>query len=198
MIEGHVLIRDCTIWLNGREMFRDREAHPGAFADHAYGNLGVQYPKFYKMDLQSKLGFLAAEALLKDNSSINESTALILSNSNASLDTDLRYTESAATIASPALFVYTLANIVAGEICIRHKIKGENAFFVTPSFDPRLMEVYTDAVIASGTRMCIAGWVNVLGPHHDVFLYLRNVNAKSGIDHNASNLEKLYKQLWNN
>ena len=41
--------------------------------------------------------------------------------------------------ASPALFVYTLPNIVIGEICIRHHFKGENAFFVFKQFDGTFM-----------------------------------------------------------
>jgi hypothetical protein len=71
------------------------------------------------MDRLSKLGFLAAEVLLKEIKLVPkyrpEQIAVVISNSNASLDTDLKYFESTKTIASPALFVYTLSNIVAGK-----------------------------------------------------------------------------------
>src|SRR5687767_15081641 len=88
----------------------------------AYNHFALNYPKFYKMDRQSELGLLASEVLLKDlpASSRGSQTAVVLSNGSASLDTDIRFWESAKTQASPSLFVYTLANIVAGEICIKN------------------------------------------------------------------------------
>src|SRR6185503_17555551 len=85
----------------------------------AYDWVQLMYPKYYKMDRLSKLGLLASEILLKEYKR-DASTAVVLSNAHSSLDTDLRFWESAKTQASPSLFVYTLPNIVAGEICIRN------------------------------------------------------------------------------
>ncbi len=150
------------------------------------------------MDHLSKLGFLASEVLLKNiplyPRYTPEQVALVLSNGHASLDTDVRYFESTKTAASPALFVYTLPNIVAGEICIRHGIKGETAFFIFPNFDPVWMSDYVNLVMASEkVQACIAGWIDVMGDHHNVFLYLgekqRNSNA---LEHTAEQLRKLY------
>ena len=92
------------------------------------------------MDSLSKLGWLAAEILLKDSFnkealSVRKMSGLVFANANSSLDTDIKYYETAKDIASPALFVYTLPNIVIGEICIRHNFKGENAFFISEQFD---------------------------------------------------------------
>ena len=160
--------------------------------------LSPAYPKFYKMDRLSKLGFLASEIIVKDLPLLPRyapvQVAVVLSNSSASLDTDLRYAESLKIIPSPALFVYTLPNIVAGEICIRQKIQGENAFFVTEQFDPMQMADYVDLVMASGkTRACIAGWTEILGDHHDIFLYLiENEKAANGLEHTAEQLLRIY------
>ena len=150
------------------------------------------------MDNLSKLGILAAELLLKNKLSrtdlFPESIALVLSNANSSLDTDMQFLGSAKTIPSPSLFVYTLPNIVAGEICIRHKIKGEGAFFVTEKFDSKLMAEYVTLVMAQpAIKVCVAGWIDVLNDHHDVFLYLvENVSTGAGQPHSAEQLEKLY------
>jgi hypothetical protein len=169
------------------------------FLDATFEWLSVGYPKFYKMDNSSKLGFLASELLLKDlrlsDQYAPEEISLVLANSHGSLDTDLKYFETTKTMASPALFVYTLPNIVAGEICIRHKIKGENAFFVTPKFEIRQMRDYVEMVLASRKLCaCIAGWVNVMGSQHDVFLYLVEKNNKmNGVEHSAVQIEKLYQ-----
>ena len=210
MISQYCIIRDQTIISNGKIIFENQEARLSDFLMSAYSILKIGYPKFYKMDNLSKLGFLAAEVLLKGRTIVSEyssgSIALVLSNAHASLDTDIRYAESAKTLGSPALFVYTLPNIVAGEICIRHQIKGENAFFITPSFDPELLVSYADLVLSQRSsnmqsptlKACIAGWLDVMAEHHDVFLYLIEKNKPGLLEHSADELKKLYhKEVWN-
>jgi len=99
------------------------------------------YPKFFKMDTLCRLGFLAAELLLKQATNEDQRlttndqrpSAIILANRSASIKNDTDYL---ATISegnyypSPALFVYTLPNIVTGEIAIRHHIQGETSFYI--------------------------------------------------------------------
>ena len=91
------------------------------------------YPKFFKMDTLSRLGFIAAELLLKQSDISSQISAVVLANRSASIKNDTDYL---ATISegnyypSPALFVYTLPNIVTGEIAIRHHIQGETSFYV--------------------------------------------------------------------
>lgn len=191
-------IRNRALFRQGELFCRDLRGSLDDFLDSAFQALEVNYPKFYKMDASSKLGFLAAEMLLKEISLREEyrpvQVAVILSNAHASLDTDVRYFESMKTMASPALFVYTLANIVAGEICIRNGIKGENAFFVWPEFDPFQMHQYVESVMTSEkTHACIAGWVDVMGGQHDVFLYLAEKKKRgNGRDHSVVHLQNLY------
>jgi hypothetical protein len=163
-----------------------------------YDALAVNYPKFYKMDNLSKLGLLASEVVLKGRNLKQEykpdEVGVILSNASSSLDTDMKYYESTKQIASPALFVYTLPNIVMGEICIRQGIKGENGFFVFDAFDASFLSAYVDAIMEQGTKACIAGWVEVLGEQHNVFLYLvENTRQGLALPHTAKQLEQLYR-----
>jgi hypothetical protein len=202
VITHYCHIRNYNLVADGKVLFAGRQPL-SQFLELAYSNLGIDYPKFYKMDNQSKLGILAAEVLvgnqLLSKEFKAEKFAVILSNAHGSQDTDIRFQESAQSVASPSLFVYTLPNIVIGEICIRHKIKGENAFFVTPKFDSLLLTEYVESVMQSGTDICIAGWVDVLGEQHDVFLYLLEKNAQSGMTHSARSLDELYNSApWNN
>ena len=90
-----------------------------------YRNIGMSYPKFFKMDRLCKAGILGAEMLLKDydfdHENVKADWGIVLMNSASSLDNDRRYQETIATdnyYPSPAVFVYTLANIVTGEIAI--------------------------------------------------------------------------------
>lgn len=98
------------------------------------------YPKFFKMDPLSRLGFIGTELLLKQTGvSLSENSHVIFANRSASIANDRLYE---ATIAdpeqyfpSPAVFVYTLPNIVTGEIAIRHHLHGESMFYVLESED---------------------------------------------------------------
>lgn len=218
MLTRYCIIRNQHIICDGKILFAAKDGNLNEFLLNAYASLKIEYPKFYKMDTLSKLGFLAAELLLKGREIAKEyapeSVALVLSNAHASLDTDLKYFQAAKSVPSPALFVYTLSNIVAGEICIRHKIKGENAFFVSEKFDPELLTDYVNMVLLHANRSnlhdsmhgqyrrsdaCLCGWVDVLGEHHDVFLYLCEKNKPGSLAHTAGQVQELYKtSLWNN
>jgi hypothetical protein len=169
-------ISNKTVLKNNKLLFTDDTADLHSFFINAYHFLNIDYPKFYKMDNLSKLGFLASEALLKDEKDLiihPEKTGLILCNANASLDTDVKYYESTKEIASPALFVYTLPNIVTGEICIRNKFKGENAFFVSEDFDTNFIHQYVNTLFADNIfELCICGWVDVLEENYKAVLFL--------------------------
>ncbi|MEJ7644387.1 MAG: hypothetical protein WKF87_07315 [Chryseolinea sp.] len=199
-ITRHCRIRQYTIEKQGEVFLRDLYTELEGFLTGAMKAMQIAYPKFYKMDHLAKLGFLGVEILLKELDIVSqygpEGVALVLSNANASLNTDLRYFETSKTISSPGLFVYTLANIVTGEICIRNGIKGENAFFITPRFDPEIIAGYVESVMRhKKTGACIAGWVDVMGEHHDVFLYLaeNQTNDTDALAHTPEHLEKLYR-----
>src|ERR1700741_5650650 len=103
----------------------------------------MSYPKFHKMDALSKLGLLCAEHALKNGDFLSKyplnRVGIVLSNSASSLETDRQHQRSISDksnyFPSPAIFVYTLPNIVIGEMAIKYKITGENAFFVSEKRD---------------------------------------------------------------
>jgi hypothetical protein len=196
-ISSFTIIRNQNIIKDDYKLLNSETQTIDAFLDSVYLQLALNYPKFYKMDRLSKLGFLASEVLLKDQYHKDyqpAEVAIVLSNAQSSLDTDIRYQQSLKTMASPALFVYTLPNIVTGEICIRNGFKGENAFFITPEFDALLLQNYVEMLLMQpNLRACIAGWIDVLDEHHDVFLYLAE-NQKRGLakQHTADELKRLY------
>jgi hypothetical protein len=197
-ITNYCTIRHQIISDRSGRVTGNQEISLDDFLIEAYNAIKPEYPKFYKMDRLSKLGFLAAEVLLKGRSLKTEyspeAIALTLSNANASLDTDIKYFDSTKNIASPALFVYTLPNIVAGEICIRHGIKGENAFFISEKFDPKGMSEYVSMVLKRPeTEACLAGWIDVMDSHHDVFLYLAEKKQwVNSLEHSEKQLSELY------
>lgn len=176
IIRKHIVIRNEKVELNN-EIF----VNFAAFIKALYKKEAISYPKFYKMDNLSKLGFLSAEMLLKDTAFLDryrkEEIGIVIMNSSSSLDTDLAYNETIKDksnyFPSPSVFVYTLPNILIGEICIRHKIKGENAFLVSDQFDPgKVIESVKLLLDKDHAQACLCGWVEVLGESFESVLFL--------------------------
>lgn len=116
------------------ELKQDKTSSYKEHIRQVYKSLNRANLKFYKMDDLSKLGYVLSEQLMKHITlPIDKSrVALLLCNESSSLVSDAKHQlliDQKGTV-SPAIFVYTLPNIVSGEICIRHKIKGENTFLV--------------------------------------------------------------------
>ncbi len=199
-ITGSVGIFNQVVYRNNELIFEIKEADALQFLLKLYEALKLNYPKFYKMDKLSKLGWLAAEILLEDQRLTTNyqpaDIALVLSNKNSSLDTDTKYFETAKTIASPALFVYTLPNIVMGEICIRHQLKGENAFFIFEAFNADFIKAYCDDLLnTNAAAACICGWVEVLNNEYKAVLYqIERKTENSSVPFTIENINQLYQQ----
>lgn len=154
-----------------------------SFFHFVYRYLETDYPKFYKMDNLSKLGWLAAEILIKNNSFIKkfqpEEVGIVLTTANSSLDTDLKFYQTTKTVASPALFVYTLPNIIMGEICIRNNFKGETACFIFENFDAGFLKGYLDDLFSNNAlQICLCGWVDVIEEDYKAALFMVAKNKK--------------------
>lgn len=146
------------------------------------------YPKFYKMDPLCKLGFLAAEEAfgkltetIREEGRANEDVAIVLCSRCGSLADDLAYFETISDVEnyypSPAVFVYTLSNIVTGEIAIRNHCYGETSCYIFDEKDPEAIRKVIDSAFAdSRINMVLGGWVDYEDAQHfeaDIRLYRR-------------------------
>lgn len=160
-----MLIQNNTIYKNGAVVF-DTNSSGLLFLQEAYETLDNEYPKFYKMDALCKLGTIATNVLLQHfdkNQYLPEEIGIVLSNQNGSIEADINYLESAKTFPSPSLFVYTLPNIIIGEISIRNGFKGKQAFFISETFDAHWIHFYvSDLMQRHNTNACLCGWVDVI------------------------------------
>ncbi|HOZ52486.1 MAG TPA: hypothetical protein PLU17_11545 [Chitinophagaceae bacterium] len=193
-ISHSVKITNSKIYFDG-ELYLHEESNLDAFLITAYKSLAITYPKFYKMDSMSKLGFIASELLMKNNLETEHDDykkGLIIQNHSSSLETDKKYQASIQDIASPALFVYTLPNIVLGEMAIRHKFKGENTFFITEKFNAFELIRYTQ-ILFDQHILCTAiiGYIEILDNEVDVFLSLIELKDNNKLL-TVKNLEDLY------
>jgi hypothetical protein len=207
IIRDYCIIRDRQVSLHGTSLFSSGESQPAAFFTEAYRHFGLNYPKFHKMDSLCKLGYLASELLLKDKSLdekySGDQIGLVFCNAASSIDTDrihqLTIQDRNSYFPSPSVFVYTLANIVIGEICIRHKIYGENAFFISENFNPDQLVEYVRLLFDEDiVQCCLAGWLEINGDQYEGVVYLveKSVPDTRGfVIFDSDKLNEIYLQL---
>jgi hypothetical protein len=170
-----------------------------------YKQVGLDYPKFFKMDDLSKYGILAADYLFKGYNwkQGHEDTdiGIIFSNASGSLDTDVEFNKTINNkelfFPSPAIFVYTLSNIVMGEICIRHKIKGENMFLLSETLPAEQLANYAAYLLdVKNARAVVVGWAEYKDGVPDILLmYVENhpLPVKDAKELSSTQIELLYR-----
>jgi len=180
-ITGYCFISEEKVIVNDRLIFfQENFANFADFIKAVYKQEQINYPKFYKMDSMGKLGFLASELVLKTKTLDgypNDLVGVVLANSSSSLDTDLIHNDTIKNrsnyFPSPSVFVYTLPNIVIGEVCIRHKLKGENAFLISETFDGELLCDYvTELFLNARVEACLCGWSEIQGNNYTALVML--------------------------
>ncbi|MFT4525037.1 MAG: hypothetical protein ACI85F_001189 [Bacteroidia bacterium] len=164
-----------------------------------YRTLDINHPKFFKMDDQSKLGFVGSYILLDDIRSEleanDEAVALLFANNSSSLKTDRKYQETVGSegTGSPAKFVYTLPNIVIGEICIYWKQCNETQFLVLSEFDSEALFKHAQILFnESSCKHVLIGWTEVGNDELDGLFVLLTKN-EAGLA-TVNDLSQLYTQ----
>lgn len=170
---------------NANEKLEEQEgAGHHSLLTSLYKQMIGNYPKFYKMDGLSRLGFVASEILLnaekgdtdverreEEGERLLEERAIIFFNHSSSIASDRSYKESINDkdnyFPSPSIFVYTLPNIVTGEIAIRNHFHGETSFFILPDKDERMMEEILQASCRDAqSKSFLTGWIDYEDERH--------------------------------
>jgi hypothetical protein len=201
-IQKYCAITPRRVCINGQTLIEvEAQESPEKSLIQTYRNLELDYRKFFKMDNLSKLATLAAESLLKDTElyqiADKDNMAVVLANTSSSLVTDAKYQQTINDpenyFPSPSLFVYTLPNIAIGEICIKHKIYGENIFLISQHFDAQTLYLYVNELFENtNTQHCITGWVECNETTYEAFLLLVGKET-NGNTFNIYTLDNLYK-----
>lgn len=122
------------------------------------------YPKFFKMDVLSRLGFLLTERLVGSDENRfqpREDRAVLVFSREGCVANDRNYVATMKDFPSPSLFVYTLPNIVAGEIAIRNKYAGETSAFVLEKYDEKaIFELVRQAFQDPVTQSAVVIWAD--------------------------------------
>jgi len=206
IISDYCIIKPHKVTVNGKTEITDTEKSEfGAFMKSIYKHYEIKYPKYFKMDNLCKIAFLASEIILKNNNAIQEinpdRVGVIIQNSHSSLDTDSKYYETIKDksnyFPSPAVFVYTLPNVMIGEICIRNKFQGENTCFISRDFDPEFLTDYVNELLDSDKiDACITGWADYIEGEYSAILFLVRKNKENKKD-NISFKPEIINRLIN-
>ena len=164
-----------------------------------YRSLQVDYPKFFKMDGLSKLGFLASELLFKDDEKrfvSREDVAIVCFNRSSSLDIDMSFqatvNDNEMYFPSPSLFVYTLPNIVTGEISIRNHFFGETSFFICREFDAQQMvRIVQNTFLDETITTVLVAWIESFKETNEALMMLVE-RGKDNLDFSRHSLELLF------
>lgn len=173
--QGQVNVDETSAFVSSQTDFH-------TFSREAFKSREEANMKFYKMDDLCKLGYLASAWLLDGIEYGEEECGIVMSGKYGCLDTDIRHQQiidsEGDSSASPAVFVYTLPNVVAAEISIRHHIKGENIWFW--SEDKTMSDIKKYAYILAASRdlkYCIAAHIDFInGDYFAIFELLENTD----------------------
>lgn len=194
VITAYCNLRADECFVNGEVVARRDTGSEDSWFKQIYKQQELAYPKFYKMDVLSQAGYLASELIKRAIPGISEAyaddeIALVFANASSSSETDRRFIQSyeGGGSPSPSLFVYTLPNIVLGEIAILNKWYGENMFAVLPKFVPGFYLDYSKILLTSDSCALLCGWLEVTAGSTDVFLFMVEEKEK-GTEFNEENL----------
>ncbi len=170
----------------------------GSYTDmlvEAYQHFRINYPKFFKMDLPSRTALIASELLGPYPGIDHDKTAVVITTRSGCIEVDKKFEESRQTVASPALFVYTLPNIMLGEICIRQGFKGEQICLVDESPDwHQLSFIVQDQLQYRQMEACLCGFIEATHQQIKANLCLvgKVANSDNALPFTADNLEKIF------
>jgi len=194
-------IGNGNVIVNGIPMTYSKDEDCSKWLSNIYHEQHIQYPKFFKMDNLCKAGFLSAELLLKDlnfdRDVVKPDWSVVCVERSSSLDDDKAFQntirEKDNYFPSPAVFVYTLANIITGELSIRYKLGGESSCYVMEKLKPqKFITLMQTPFLDNSTHYVLGGWADYIDNQCDVFLMLLSDIEKSETLLDESFVKKSY------
>lgn len=159
-----VRITSDSLTVDGRSVPVSSTGH--ALLTEIYKEHIGDYPKFHKMDMFTKLVFVASELLIQQEGEAKvDDRAIILFNSSSSVVADRKHIATTFSdegfFPSPSVFLYTLPNIVTGEIAIKHGYKGETSLYILDSRNDVLIgQITCSSFSQPEIGSILTGWVD--------------------------------------
>ena len=198
-IQSYCSFTTYGIYRDGEPILLNDNSLFDGFALKLYKQFEIGYSKFHKMDSLCKLATLTSEFLLDKGQLLenvpSEEIAIILGNTSSSIISDTIHQESIDELPSPAVFVYTLPNIMIGEMCIKYKITGENSCFEMSGFDDAFLHQYVDYLFKKENyKYCVTGYIDFDLNSYQAHLFLITNENKNTISKFDRDFKKLIKK----
>ena len=161
----HLAITPDGLTMDGKAV--PLESHGAALVTEIFKKFLADGSRFFKMDLYSRLAYVATSLLAKDSleGCDPEEVALVVFTQNGSVLADRKHLSTFSNpeefFPSPAVFINTLPNVVLGEIAVKNTIKGETTLVLLPGRDESAMNRIIDATLAATKPVVmICGWID--------------------------------------
>jgi hypothetical protein len=85
-----------------------------------------------------------------------------------------------------------------GEISIKHKFRGENAFFIFEHFNSEFVADYINLLFKDKKlKACIGGWVDQSINSYEAFIYWTDIltNQTEIAEHTGEEVKRLYELI---
>jgi len=158
-----------------------------------YKEKDIAYPKYHKMDGLCKISLLVFELFLELGTIKKEdlgSMPIVMANSFSSASSDVKHhVNILEDKTSPSVFVYTLPNIAIGEVAIKHKMRGENIFYVLESFNAEKLIQFSKPFLSKEKKNVLVAWSEFTPDIMESFMFC--LNDKTTV----TEVEKLYNKI---
>lgn len=190
------LLKNGKLWSEGRLLASVPVVQSASVEGlhEMYREAGFSYPKFFKMDAFCKAGLLTVLPwwdALRSHPRAVQGSLILFSDSGCHIIDEEHIKCMKNGNPSPAVFVYTLPNILIGEWSILSGWKGFGSCFLMPSCDlPQIVKVIEVCVHAQKETPLLWGWCSVRPDHISAAAFFCDQEARN-LPLDCENIEQI-------
>ncbi len=193
---AHTRYRNGHFTVDGK-LFAEPTGSPDTDLNNAWSSLGIELPRFPRMDRSSKLVAIGGSAFFIEGGALaghsKDTIGMVIMGTHGSMDTDLKYQTQldADNHAGPGMFVYTLPNIAMGEFSIQHGLHGSGLCLLNNALDLAQMREACEILLHEhGMESVICGWSDIFADQATATFMV--VTERTLADRNSAELEKIF------
>lgn len=193
---AHTRYRNGNFYVNGKRL-ATACGNLDQDLNNAWAALGIELPRFPRMDRSSKLVAIGGSAFFIEGGALagnsKDTIGMVITGKHGSMDTDQKYQAQLVVDnhASPGMFVYTLPNIAMGEFSIQHGLYGSGLCLLNNALDlAQMLDACEILLHDHGMESVICGWSDIFADQATATFMV--VTERTLADRNSAELEKIF------